>query len=65
MVVLGLGCCVGFSLVASSGGSSVRCLCFSVRRLLFVVEHRLQGAHAAAVAQHGLVVAASRLQRAQ
>ena len=54
LIVLGLHCCQGFSLVADSGGDSL----VAVRRLLIavaslVVEHRLWGMQASVVLVHG------------
>ena len=60
MAVLGLRYCSGFSLLEASGGCSLA----AVRRLLVVVslvEHRLYGREASAVAARGSVIVAHRL----
>ena len=43
LAVLGLSCCVGFSLVVASGGYSLRAVCgLLIAVASLVVEHRLQ-----------------------
>ena len=50
MAVLGLRCCVGFSLVVASRSSSWVVACrLLIEMASFIVEHRLEGAGASVV----------------
>ena len=53
--MLGLCCCVGFSLVAARGGYSVIALCeLLIAVASFVAEHGPEGAQASVAAELGL-----------
>ena len=54
LAVLGLGCCVGFSLVAVSRGYSLVEHGLLIVVASLVAEHRLQGVQASAVVARGL-----------
>ena len=52
--VLGLCCCVGFSLVVASGGCSLVVVHELIAVTSLIVEHRLQGMQASVVVAPGL-----------
>ena len=55
LAVLGLGCCMGFSLVAGSGGCSLVAVCSVLTAVASpAVAHGGEGVQASAVAAHGL-----------
>ena len=54
LAVLGLHCCVSFSLVAASGGYSLVVVCWLLIAVTSLVGHRLWGMWASVVAAHGL-----------
>ena len=54
LAVLGLRCCVSFSLVAASGGYPLVVVCWLLIAVTSLVGHRLWGTWASVVAAHGL-----------